>query len=255
MSLIVHAINFPWDFALIFAALAILIPWRGAARIRKLLRLPQISSASRLSIYASTIAFQWLLTGVVAWRCFARGYNLDELALNLHSPIATILLAVGLVAGLSTLQYIGIRRTAMLPAGSDSRLRQISIMLMPDSPIEALVFAALAITASVCEEFLYRGFVFAVLDRTTGSAALAIVGSSLMFSLAHAYQGRKGLASTFVLGLIFSASRLFVGNLVPAVAAHLAVDLLAGYLGPRYLRKATVTGMAGERPVEPVSVK
>jgi hypothetical protein len=39
--------------------------------------------------------------------------------------------------------------------------------------------------------------------------------------------------------LIFAASRLWVGNLVPAVVGHLAVDLLAGTLGPRYLRKTS----------------
>lgn len=229
--------SFPWDFALIFAALAILIPWRGAARIRSLLARPRISSADRLAIYASTIAFQWLLTGFVAWRCFARGFTLEELALNLHSSALTAMVAAGLVAVLGTLQYVGIRRTATLPPNSNSRLRQISIMLMPSSLIEALVFAALAITASLCEEFLYRGFVYAVLDRGTHSFAFAIVGSSLMFSVAHLYQGRRGLISTFVLGLIFAATRFWVGNLVPAVAGHLAVDLMAGYLGPRYLRK------------------
>ena len=30
----------PWDFALILGVLAVLIPWRGAARVRELLRRP-----------------------------------------------------------------------------------------------------------------------------------------------------------------------------------------------------------------------
>ena len=249
VSLIVYFVNFPWDFALIFAALAILIPWRGAARVRSLLARPRISSVDRLAIYASTIAFQWFLTGFVAWRCFARGFTREELALNLHSSARTAMVAAGIVAVLGVLQYVGIRRTAALPANSNSRLRQISLMLMPSSLIEALVFAALAITASLCEEFLYRGFVYAVLDRGTHSFALALVGSSLMFSIAHLYQGRRGLISTFVLGLIFAATRLWVGNLVPAVAGHLAVDLMAGYLGPRYLRKNTQDQASGEQGV------
>jgi membrane protease YdiL (CAAX protease family) len=67
-----------------------------------------------------------------------------------------------------------------------------------------------------------------------------------MFSVAHLYQGRRGLISTFVLGLIFAASRLWVGNLVPAVAGHLAVDMMAGYLGPRYLKKNTQDQVSGE---------
>ncbi len=234
----VHVIISTWDFVLIFATLGILIPWRGAARVRSLLARPQVSPADRLSIYASTIAFQWFLVGFVVWRCFVHRFNAEELALNLHWPLLTALVAAGLVIGLGVLQYIGIRRTAMLPVNSDSRLRQISVMLMPRSLIEALVFFALAITASLCEEFLFRGFVYAVVGRVTQSAVLAIVGSSLLFSLAHLYQGRRGLISTFVLGLLFAGSRLWVGSMVPAVAGHLTVDLLAGYLGPRYLHKA-----------------
>lgn len=227
----------PWDFILIFAALAILIPWRGAVRIRSLLARTRISSADRLAIYASTIAFQWFLAGLVAWRSFVRGLNLEQLALNIHSWTLTSLVAAGLIAVLGALQYVGIRRTAVLPANSNSRIRQISVMLMPSSVVEALVFAALAITASLCEEFLYRGFAYAALERAWHPVALPIIGSSLLFSLAHLYQGRRGLIATFVLGLIFAATRFWVGNLVPAVAGHLAVDLLAGLLGPRYLRK------------------
>lgn len=231
------AILFPWDFILIFAVLAVLIPWRGAARVRSLLARTRISSTDRLAIYASTIAFQWFLAGLVAWRSFVRGLNLEQLALNIHSWTPTSLAAAGLIAILGILQYIGIRRTAQLPASSNSRLRQISIMLMPTSLIEGLVFAVLAITASICEEFLYRGFVYAALQRVWHPVVFALIGSSMLFSLAHLYQGRRGLITTFVLGLIFAVSRLWVGNLVPAVAGHLAVDFLAGFLGPRYLRK------------------
>jgi membrane protease YdiL (CAAX protease family) len=157
--------------------------------------------------------------------------------------------ATGFVLVLGTLQYAGIRRTASLPATSDSRLREISLRLMPHSLVEALAFSSLAITASLCEEFLYRGFVFAVLYLASGSLALAVVGSSLLFGLAHFYQGPRGLVTTFVLGLIFAASRLWAGNLIPAIAAHLVVDLMAGYIAPHYLSRqiasASVEASAG----------
>jgi membrane protease YdiL (CAAX protease family) len=219
--------NFSWDIILIFVTLGALIPWRGAVRIRRLLARPGLTSADRLVIYASTVAFQWLLVGIVAWRAYAHGISPIALGLIVYSPASTVIVTVGLVLLLSGLQYAGIRQTASLPATSYSRLREISLRLMPRTLVEALAFSALAVTASLCEEFLYRGFVFIVLFFASGSVALAVVGSSILFSLAHFYQGPRGLITTFVLGLIFAGCRLWVGNLVPVIAAHLARQIAA----------------------------
>ncbi len=234
----------PWDFWLIFAVLGVLIPWRGAVRVRRLLRMPQVSAMDRLSIYASTIAFQWVLAAVVAWRCYARAVSAPDLGLIVGSPLRTAAATAGLLLVFGVLQYTGIRRMAARDSSSFSRLRQISMRLMPRSSVEALAFVALATTASLCEEFIFRGFVFAALLRATSSLTVAVIASSLLFSLAHIYQGRRGLIATFLLGLLLAASRIWTGNLVPAIAGHLLVDLMAGYLAPRYLNK-----------VEPVPVE
>jgi membrane protease YdiL (CAAX protease family) len=232
-----RTMTIPWDFWLIFAVLGVLIPWRGAVRVRRLLRLPQVTAMDRLSIYASTIAFQWLLAAVVAWRCYARAVSPTDLGLIVRSPVRTALVATGLLLVFGLLQYAGIRRMAAQDPSSHSHLRQISMRLMPRSSVEALAFVALATTASLCEEFLFRGFVFAVVVRVTASLAAAVIGSSALFALAHIYQGKRGLITTFLLGLLLAASRIWTGNLVPAIAGHLLVDLMAGYLAPRYLNK------------------
>jgi membrane protease YdiL (CAAX protease family) len=241
-----------WDYALIFAALGILIPWRGAARINKLLTRSQISAEDRLSIYASTIAFQWLLAGVIAWRCLARVLSPESLGLTLHSPGLTAIVTVGMALALCTLQYFGIRRVASIPIETVSRMREISLRLMPRSLVESLAFSALAVTAAVCEEFIYRGFVYAVLQSATGSVIVAVVASSAIFSLAHLYQGRRGLVSTFILGLLFAVSRWATGNLIAATVTHLAVDLLAGYVAPVYFAKQAAS--QENKIVDPVEV-
>jgi len=224
-----------WDLVVIFLILGVLIPWRGSVRIRKLMARPEIRSAERLVIYASTVAFQWLLAAIVAVLAFWHRISVNDLGLVIQSPVKTALVALGFSFALGLLQYAGIRQTAKLPADAPSRLRDISARLMPRSLIEALAFSALAITAALCEEFLYRGFVFGLLYVASGSWLVALLGSSLLFSLAHYYQGVRGLITTFVLGLIFAGTRMWVGNLIPAMAAHLVVDLLAGYVAPHYL--------------------
>ncbi len=237
----IRFLTIPWDFWLVFAVLGVLIPWRGAVRVRRLLRMPQVTAMDRLTIYASTIAFQWVLAAIIAWRCYARGLSAANLGLIVHSPAKTALISALLLIVFGLLQYAGIRKMSAQNAPEHSRLRQISMRLMPRSSVEALAFVALATTASLCEEFLFRGFVFAVILNTTTWAIAAVVGSSLLFSLAHLYQGRRGLITTFLLGLLLAGSRVWAGNLVPAIAGHLLVDLMAGYLAPKYLSRPTPT--------------
>jgi membrane protease YdiL (CAAX protease family) len=229
----------PWDFWLIFAVLGVLIPWRGAVRVRRLLRLPQITPMIRLTIYARTIAFQWLLSAVVAWRCYARGLTAIDLGLAISSPAKTAATAVSLLFFVGTIQYIGISRLNSIDASPSSRYRQISALLFPHSLIEGLAFLPFAMTAAVCEEFFFRGFVFAVLLSATHLIAIAVVGSSFLFSFGHLYQGKRGMVSALILGVILGASRAWAGNLVPAITLHLMVDLMVGLLVPLYLKRKT----------------
>src|SRR5688572_26116098 len=80
----------PWDCALILAALAVLVPWRGTARVHKLLATPQLGTRDRIAIYGSTMAFQWIAASVTAWRTYARGWSPESLGLSLRDPAMTI---------------------------------------------------------------------------------------------------------------------------------------------------------------------
>jgi membrane protease YdiL (CAAX protease family) len=79
----------------------------------------------------------------------------------------------------------------------------------------------------------------AALSSAGLSAWLAVLASSLLFGLAHSYQGKGGMTMTFVVGLVLGASRLTYNSLVPAIFWHSTVDVVAGVAGRRYLvRKA-----------------
>jgi membrane protease YdiL (CAAX protease family) len=74
-----------------------------------------------------------------------------------------------------------------------------------------------------------------VLSRAGLPIGVVILVSSVIFGLAHLYQGRAGLVSTMVLGILFGVARAALGSLVPAMAWHMGVDVVAGVAGPRYL--------------------
>jgi uncharacterized protein len=225
-----------WDFIILFILLGGIIPWRGAVRIAKLLARPQLTLAERIATYASTILLQWSLAALVAWRCVAHGISSREL--GLAAPNGPLIAAVAVVmsALFATLQWFAARQARWSSNLTEARSVAIALRLMPQATLDSAVFVALVITAGVCEEFLYRGFIFAVLVRAAG-VPVAVLGSSLLFSLAHLYQGARGLASTFILGLLLAASRVWTASLLPATVAHMAVDLAAGFVTARYLRR------------------
>jgi membrane protease YdiL (CAAX protease family) len=238
----VNYLHIPWDFVLILLFLGVLVPWRGAARMKSLLSKPELTSTDRLSLYGSTILFQWLIVAVVAWRSVARTVSPVELGLtDRHSWLVmwTSLVLTGL---LCSNQVVGLRRIARMPEGQRGSHFAITEKIMPRGSREILVFAALAYTAGLSEEFLYRGFVFMAFSRMAVNLnspnTVAAILSSVLFSLAHLYQGRRGIITTFVVGMIFATIRIWTGSLIPVIAAHIGIDLVAGICVSRFLRRS-----------------
>ncbi len=229
----------PWDFVLILAVLGVLVPWRGAVRVRELLAARALSTMDRLTIYASTIAMQWALAAVVAWRCFAHGISLGDVGIAAPYPGLTLAVAAALTLLLAAQQLFSLRALSRVPCAEQGFVGEMARKLLPQDSVEALAFVGLVITVALCEEFLYRGFVFTAFYRAFGDApGVAIAGSALLFAAAHAYQGRRGIIVTFVVGLVFAGVRLWTGSLVAPMIAHLVTDLIAGLLAPRMLRSA-----------------
>ena len=229
----------PWDFTLILIALGVVVPWRGAVRVRRLLAQPALTSFQRLSLYASTIAFQWFIVALIYWRSVARHLTPADLGLVVSGVWQTLSIGLVFTALLCLNQWAGLRKIALVPADQRGFLFQFTQKIMPQTSAEAFAFVALALTAGLSEEFIYRGVVFALFSRVFGAAPsgifLATVMSSIWFGAAHLYQGRRGVTTTLVVGLLFAAVRIWTGNLVPAIMGHTGVDLVAGIYAPRVL--------------------
>jgi uncharacterized protein len=225
----------PWDFWLIFFVLGVVLPWRGYARLKKLQSILQITSADRLALYFSTIAFQWVAVTVVGWRVWAHGYSLAELGFVIHRRISIVTASVIGAAVFSTFQWFNVRRMGRLRDKARAKFQSLAERLFPQSAVERLVYVALAATAGICEEFLYRGFAMASLAHAGLPAWLAIAISSVLFGLAHIYQGRGGLISTLIIGTVFGIARIAYDSLVPVAVWHVVVDVVAGVAAPRFL--------------------
>jgi membrane protease YdiL (CAAX protease family) len=229
-----------WDIWLIFFVLGVILPWRGRARMKKLLAMPHVGTMERLVLYAATIGFQWIAVAIVAWRAWAHGYTAKELGLAIYNEGRIAIASIVGALTIAAIQSLNLRRMSRIPVEKRGNLQAIAERILPQSTMELLPFLALAITAGLCEEFLYRGFAMAVLARLGSPGWLAVLLSSILFGLAHLYQGRGGFISTMVIGGVLGTGRIVYDSLIPVIFWHSAVDVVAGIEGPRYLTRPPV---------------
>lgn len=100
---------------------------------------------------------------------------------------------------------------------------------LPATWVERRWWVFLSITAGVCEETLFRGFMLQYLHVFPWALNLtvALLFSSLVFGLNHLYQGAAGVLGTAIGGFLFGLLFLLTGNLLLPIIIHAAIDLRA----------------------------
>ena len=99
--------------------------------------------------------------------------------------------------------------------------------LLPSTREERGRWWVICITAGICEEVVYRGFLLHYLHTLPFHLSLtwALVVSSLIFGIGHLYQGIGGGIQTTLLGFVLGAMFLATGNLLLPMVLHAVLDL------------------------------
>jgi membrane protease YdiL (CAAX protease family) len=158
--------------------------------------------------------------------------------LSLVANPLDITIIVVLTILLFALQILSVRSLRSDSKALASETVQLALKVFPRDGIERLGFFALVSTVSICEEFIYRGFAQFVFQDWSHSVLVGLFASSLLFSVAHLYQGRKGLVSTFAVGMLFASVRAWTGTLLPTIVGHFVADFTVGVLAPQRIRDA-----------------
>lgn len=98
------------------------------------------------------------------------------------------------------------------------------------------MFQRLALTAGICEEVLFRGFLLWYLTPVLGVVG-AVVAGAVVFGLGHAYQGKAGVMKTGIVGLLAGVFATLGGTLLWPIILHAAIDLQGGAVGYLLLRE------------------
>lgn len=182
--------------------------------------------------YKNIVVSQWSLVAIVLAAWFAVGREPADIGLDLpiglQAVIGLAITAAALVA--LQLQLLAVRRGG--EAARESLRAQIADVrdLLPRTSSEMRWFRAVAITAGVCEEVIYRGFLIAYLGSLLGTWP-AVVAGALMFALGHLYQGRSNALKALVGGLLVGVLFVGCGTLLWPMILHATVNLYGGTLG------------------------
>lgn len=150
--------------------------------------------------------------------------KLAWLGLTLPNQIGWIItFALLLGIGLST--YLLRRNPGAMAAMR--RSLESSAILLPSTPIERKWYAAAAITAGICEELLYRGFLMRYILTTFPVLDWLVVAilSGIIYGLSRAYQGFRGISQTALTGFSFAIVYVLSGSLLPAMVFHILAEL------------------------------
>lgn len=229
------------DVWLLAAVLVVALPILGWHRFRRYVALPgPVPTARKLRAYASILLTQWTLVAACAWVLGRHGLDLGALGVGVSPPLASTLTALVIGAVLCATTVRGVRGLAASPDEElPSHLRHV-VRILPETPSERVAFTAVALTAGFCEEVLYRGFLLYALDEVVRSPWLSLALAASAFGVGHAYQGRRGVALTAALGVVFGVLYRYGGSLWPAIALHVGIDLVNGFaLGALARRRAT----------------
>jgi len=184
----------------------------------------------RMWLYRQGIAIQWVLAAMAVGLWIWRGRPWFALGLVPRATPGVLGVALGLLIGVGFV--LAQRRKILADDEALERLRgkmRHIERLMPRTDQESRWFAGLSLTAGLCEELLYRGYLIWYL--TSVMALLpAVVVASVVFGAGHSYQGPKGVAVTTMVGLFMSGVYVLTGSLFASMLIHALMDLYAGHM-------------------------
>jgi membrane protease YdiL (CAAX protease family) len=227
------------DFILLAIALLI-IPAQSVISGRKLSK-GEPSHRALLRRYAITLVrgIAIAMYVIALWRLTSRSFGL----LGLSAP-ADLSSQIGFMLDIALLAFFAIRhlRLGKLSAQHLAKLQKgfKSVRVVPRNSAEFSLFCAVAATAGVWEELLYRGFLIWFFIPVVGLVG-AVACSAIIFGLAHTYQGWRNIVGTALAGAVFAIGYVATRSLWWLIVAHAIMDILGGLYGLRVAMRSVST--------------
>jgi hypothetical protein len=219
---------------LLFLIMFALLSLGGSTRLAK----SNATSHAHWPIYLETIVMQWLLILYVYWGLRLRGRRMREIIGGRWDSLEAVLTDVGIAIGFffvnmairAALAAVILVFNKNIKAMSLEGMKHVAQTIGPQSMWELLLFMGVAVTAGICEEIMFRGYLQQQLIYWTRSTVIGVVLSAVIFAFGHLYQGAFLASQVGLLGLMLGILAAWRKSLRPGMIAHGAQDVISGLL-------------------------
>jgi membrane protease YdiL (CAAX protease family) len=187
-----------------------------------------------LALYLQTLAFEWLLLAFVLWGVRRAGTPLAAVLGPRWSSAGDFLRDLRVASAYWFVSLIALGLISHLMGITDQR--ENVQFLLPSGPLEMALWVALSITAGICEESVFRGYLQRQFLALTNNPPAAIALSAVAFGAGHIYQGYRGAILIACYGAMFGILADWRKSVRPGMLAHAWQDTVSGILGT-FLRR------------------
>ena len=180
----------------------------------------------RWVFYVTTMAWEWLVFGYIYWGLRRRGKSFRNIAGDRWRGATNFFLDIAIAFGfwIAALFILSLVAHVVHATGMAEAAR----ILAPQNYLESILWVALSVTAGICEETIFRGYLQRQLVAWTRSAPVGVILSALLFGAGHIYQGTKSTVVIAVYGLLFGILAEARQNLRPGMMVHAWHDAITG---------------------------
>jgi len=189
---------------------------------------------NRLLFYSTTMGWEWILVAYIYWGLRRRGKSIRNIAGDRWKGAKNFFQDIAIAFGFWIAAIIVLSLVAH--AVGANGMAQAARTLAPHGYFESILWVALSVTAGICEEMIFRGYLQRQFVAWTRSAPVGVILSAVLFGAGHVYQGAKATIVIGVYGLMFGILAEARQNLRPGIMTHAWHDAITG-LVVRFLPK------------------
>jgi membrane protease YdiL (CAAX protease family) len=186
------------------------------------------ATVNRVAMYRRTMIFEWVMLGVVLLGVWLHKTSLYTVLGERWRSATQVLTDVGIALAFLV---VSVAVTSIFGSHHAHGATDAAVQfLLPQGRSETLMWICLSISAGICEEAIYRGYLQQQLVAMTRSVPVGIVLAALAFGGSHAYQGWRNAAMIAVGGAMGGALAYWRKTVRPGMIAHAMQDTLAVFL-------------------------
>jgi len=191
-----------------------------------------------IAVYRITMLHLWLPTTMLLFLLFNNEISSHDIGLKWHWGLANQIGVAGLIL-LIVYSVVSIKQFKDQPEKHKEMRKQLGFIqwFMPTTIKESRYFIiGLSVSAGVCEELLYRGYLIHIFTDYLPTYGAVII-SSIAFGLGHIYQGAMHVVRAALLGVVMALIYLATDSIIIPIILHTLMDMNGGAMAYIVFRK------------------